>query len=99
MQIFGRPPQSLGRALEGRPRVWLGVIAGATLAERLLVVATALQVVQDRPLTALILLGVLSAVFLGRRVARALLRVDVQSRLIAAVSEKALADDLDLTEP
>jgi ABC-type multidrug transport system fused ATPase/permease subunit len=84
------------RVLGRRGRVAIGIAALASLLERLAIVAATFEVVGDRTLAAVALAGTLAALFSVRSVARAFLRVEIQARVIDALSSALLADDADL---
>ncbi len=92
------PSRTLLRVLGRRGRVAIGVAALASLLERLAIVAATFEVVGDRTLAAIGVTGTLAALFFLRTVVRAYLRVEVQERVIGALSAALLADDADLDE-
>jgi ABC-type multidrug transport system fused ATPase/permease subunit len=74
------------------------LVALASLLERVAVVAVAFEAVNENAIDSALLMGVLAALFLGRSVLRSLLRVEVQTRLIGALSEALLTDHVDIGE-
>jgi len=96
MPLPPHPSRTLLRVLGRRGRVAIGIAALASLLERLAIVAATFEVVGDHTLAAVALAGTLAALFLVRSVARAFLRVEIQARIIDALSSALLADDADL---
>ncbi len=96
--VLPHPSWTLLRVLRRRARAAIGVVAAASLLERLTFVAATFEFVGDKPFVAVAFATALAALFFLRSLARSILRVEVQSRLIGAVSAALLADDAQLDE-
>src|SRR5580704_8977881 len=87
------PSRTLLRVLGRRGRLALGIAALGLLLEKVALVGATSEAVGDRPGAAALLGGVLAALFFARSAARSFLKVEVQSRLLEAVTGALLDDD------
>jgi ATP-binding cassette, subfamily C, bacterial CydD len=87
------------RVLGRRARAALGVSAFALFLEKLALVAATFEVVGDRPGSAALVGGLLACLIIARSAARSFVRVELQSRLLRAVTAALLDDDAELVGP
>jgi ABC-type multidrug transport system fused ATPase/permease subunit len=93
------PSRTLLRVLGGRVRVTVGAAALACLLEKVALVAVTFEVVGDRPGLAALLGALLAALLFARSAARSFLRVEVQSRLLGAVTAALLDEGAEIVSP
>src|ERR1700677_4547316 len=94
-----RPSRILLRVLGGRVRVAVGAAALASLLEKVALVALTCEVVGDRPALAALFGALLAALVFLRSAARSFIRVEVQSRLLGAVTAALLDEDAEIVGP
>jgi ABC-type multidrug transport system fused ATPase/permease subunit len=87
------------RVLGGRVRVAVGAAALASLLEKVALVALTCEVVGDRPALAALFGALLAALVFLRSAARSFIRVEVQSRLLGAVTAALLDEDAEIVGP
>jgi len=93
------PSRTLLRVLGGRVRVAVGAAALACLLEKVALVAVTFEVVEDRPGLASLIGALLAALIFARSAARSFIRVEVQSRLLGAVTAALLDEDAEIVGP